>query len=185
MAAIERARGFAAGLPKRPWKLTAELERALCELLAAGVSVQSACAEVGVSMGTFRRWLNRGRDEIERIEREELASPSNKEIPYVMFYVGVQRAQAALEKELVTNIVKAGKKDWRANGWMLERRLPHLYGERSRLEVTGDGGGPVEIQVSARQVIEHRLTQIAERLKSPSVIDITPKVEELPSAEEA
>lgn len=60
---------------------------------------------------------------------------------------------------------------WQAAAWWLERVLPNEFGRRTRHEVTGAEGGPVEVAAfDARQEAERILTETAERLGLPSAL---------------
>lgn len=44
----------------RPCKLTPELQKRLCDAIAAGNYYEAACGYAGIDYTTFRRWMERG-----------------------------------------------------------------------------------------------------------------------------
>jgi|PlaIllAssembly_1097288.scaffolds.fasta_scaffold01265_2 urease gamma subunit len=46
----------------------------------------------------------------------------------------VQRCQAALESDHLSNISEAGAIDWKASAWFLERLYPEKYGKKDTIE---------------------------------------------------
>lgn len=104
----------------RPTKLTPELQEKICKLIAAtGCTVEGAAAAVDVAASTVYEWRSRGL--IERKGR------------FAEFAEALMRARAKSEAALVASIATAGKTDWRAAAWILERRFPDQYGNRVTL----------------------------------------------------
>lgn len=90
-------------------KLTPEREARLVQLLKAGQDRHAACASVGLCARTLRNWLAKGEEGDER---------------WSEFARKVREAEAECETRAVVQIQIAGKKDWRALAWWLERRFP-------------------------------------------------------------
>jgi len=98
-------------------------EKKVAELVAAvetGVSIESACSIAGIHRSTWYEW--RERPEIE---------------------ARLDRALAIAESRLIDSIREAGRDDWRASAWILERRYPETWSKRSELQA----GGSLEIVV--------------------------------------
>lgn len=92
-------------------------EKKVAELVAAvetGVSIESACAMVGIHRSTWYEW--RERPEIE---------------------ARLDRALAVAESRLLDSIREAGRDDWRASAWILERRYPETWSKRSEVQAAG------------------------------------------------
>jgi hypothetical protein len=114
--------------PGRPSKYTIETVQEVLEGFALGLDQQTACAAAGVSVPTFCEW---------KVQYPELEE-------------AVKAARSAGERQLVKIITSAAKYGaWQAAAWMLERTQPEKYG-RSKLEVTGDKGGPIVLQIGSR-----------------------------------
>lgn len=112
-APVKRGRG-------RPSKLTAPVKRRILAVLRTGGTRALACARGGIDTATFHRWLN------------------NAGADYREFSSEIERAEADAFANALARIDKAAKKgDWRAAKWLLERRMPDDYGERQRVEHTG------------------------------------------------
>jgi hypothetical protein len=98
-------------------------EKKVAELVAAvetGVSIESACSIAGIHRSTWYEW--RERPEIE---------------------ARLDRALAIAESRLIDSIREAGRDDWRASAWILERRYPETWSKRSELQA----GGSLEVVV--------------------------------------
>ena len=72
------------------------------------------------------------------------------------------------DTERIVETTTTQSRAWQAAAWLLERRFPSEYGRPQRVELTGEGGGPV--QVESTEVLRERalaeLAQVAERLAS-------------------
>ena len=92
----------------------------LVAVVETSVSIESACAMVGIHRSTWYEW--RERPEIE---------------------ARLDRALAVAESRLLDSIREAGRDDWRASAWILERRYPETWSKRSELQA----GGSLEVVV--------------------------------------
>jgi transposase-like protein len=98
-----------------PTRLTPEISDRIVALVRRGSYRETACAAVGVSSRTLRRWLQRARD----------GGPHSQR--YKRFAEAVDRAEAEAESIAAAAIIQAGKEDWRALAWILERRGPQRW----------------------------------------------------------
>lgn len=119
--------------PYKSSKFTPETQQVILEAVAQGNYYTVAAALAGVHEGTIYRWIKWGRDD----ER-----PGYKE-----FYEAMIQAEAEAEVNLVHNIRLHAELDWRPGMELLSRRFPERWATRSKAEVTGAGGGPLEIVV--------------------------------------
>jgi transposase-like protein len=150
--------------PRQTKRFTTERQEKAIEWLRLGNFRESAASRVGVHDTTLGKWVSKGRDEIaardEAIERleagETVAIPELSE--YGHFAIAVMEAEAEAEHGMV-GLVLAGKtEDIR---WFLERRWPHRYGRAAqRVELSGPGGKPVQVQ-DARRSLLSRLSTVA------------------------
>jgi len=104
-------------------KLTAERRAAILQHLKKGQRRIVVCDLVGISTRTLRHWLQQGKEGHSRyadFRREALA------------------AEAGSEEEAVSNIRTAGRKDWRADAWWLERTRADVYGDKVRIQLEGE-----------------------------------------------
>jgi hypothetical protein len=112
----------------RPTKCTPELTERICEYLASGCYVCTACDLCGIDQSTYHRWRERG---------------ENGEEPYCEFVKAIKDAEARAEAHAVALVQKAMVDDWKAAMTWMERKFPDRWSRGERREVTGAGGGPV------------------------------------------
>jgi hypothetical protein len=120
----------------RPTSLTPSVARAIVESLRAGVYVQTAATIAGVSKQSFYEWCKRGKA---------------GEQPYADFLDACEKAIAHSESNAVKSIRAAGKKNWQALCWWLERRHRQRWarnvdlGAQMPFPQPQAGGGPVVV----------------------------------------
>ena len=112
----------------RPTKCTPELTERICEYLASGCYVCTACDLCGIDQSTYHRWRERG---------------ENGEEPYCEFVKAIKDAEARAEARAVALVQKAMVDDWKAAMTWMERKFPDRWSRGERREITGAGGGPV------------------------------------------
>ena len=112
----------------RPTKCTPELTEKICEYLASGCYVCTACQAVGISETTLGNWRARAAD---------------GEEPYVTFVEATKEAEAKAELRALALVQKAMPENWAAAMTWMERKFPARWSRGERREVTGAGGGPV------------------------------------------
>jgi len=100
----------------RPPKLTPELIEQIATAIRGGNYIETAAAFSGVKKSTLYDWLRRGAKQKSDIYRD--------------FSDAVEKALAASEIRDVLRIDEAGKKNWQAIAWRLERRFPKRWGRR-------------------------------------------------------
>ena len=103
------------------WK-TAERIGALVAMLELGIPVVAACAKLAIP----RRSLYDAMEADEALRQR------------------IDDARASWEAQAVGRIMEAD--DWKAQAWALERRIPKRWAPpKERKEVSGPGGGPVQL----------------------------------------
>lgn len=117
----------------RPSTLTPEVHEKLVQHLQSGAFVEMAAALEGVPVDSVKEWLRRGKASIKTGRDSE-----EVEIPYANFSRAVDNAIAGYNKNALSAIAAAGKKDWKALAWILRSRSPALFG-------TSSGGTGVEV----------------------------------------
>lgn len=110
--------------------------QAVVTVLACGCSIDTAASVVGITRTTIYDWIAKG---------QEFADAELKEIPkdqrvYTEFSDAVARAREMVVQLALDGIIEAGKEDWRALAWFLERSRPDEFGRRTRYDF-GDGKG--------------------------------------------
>lgn len=104
----------------RPPKMTRARQEAILEGIRLGLPRMVAAAAAGIHHVTIRRW-----------EERDLA-----------FADEMKMAEAQAQQVYLGNINAVAKSrepgSWQANAWILERRWPEIYGQKSRLDVSID-----------------------------------------------
>ncbi len=117
--------------PGRPTVWTPERRAALLGAIEQGMPLKQAAAIAGVSYDTLNHWQNRGENE---------SAPEE----YRQFCQLLRRSQAvAMQVHLSVIHQAAGRGDWRASAWMLERRHPEDFARPQKFEHSGPGGKPL------------------------------------------
>lgn len=110
-----------ARLPRgKPTKLTPAVQEAIVQYVAAGNYKQVAAQACGITPETFGNWMKWGREQKKGI--------------YFTFFNAVKEAEARAEASAIVQIVIAGKQDWRADAWFLERSRRSRWGQHITLE---------------------------------------------------
>jgi hypothetical protein len=104
----------------RPTKFTRDLADKICDSVRMGNFKETASVAAGVDPRTMRNWVLRG---------------ARGEEPFASFVGQLEAAEARSEEKDVLRIGLAGKDDWKALAWRLERKSPKKWGFRVRVEV--------------------------------------------------
>jgi hypothetical protein len=116
----------------RPTKLTRKRAGLIAEALRQGFPFELAAAMGGVTRMTLYNWRRRGERALEVAAQAGMAV-HKREAPFAELAFSIQRALAEWELKQIQAIAEAGKRDWRAAAWLLERRYPDEYGPPGRL----------------------------------------------------
>ena len=128
--------------------LDEETEKALLDYIRIGTPVRKAIAAVGIAERTFYNWMTRGLTERERLATVPNAKPNQTEGIFLQFLQQVERARGEAITKKVAVIAKAGNEgDWRAAAWWLERQTPEEFGKTDKIEMTGNNGDPIKVQI--------------------------------------
>jgi hypothetical protein len=123
----ENSRARRAGGPikegGRPSLLTDELTMQLCQAIAAGNYLETACQFAGVRVGTVREWIFMG------VRAED---PTD---PYAVFATAIKKAEAQAEIQGVMRIRKASEESWQAMAWWLERARKPRWSQHVQIDV--------------------------------------------------
>ena len=68
----------------------------------------------------------------------------------------IRQSEAQAAQRWLNFIEKAAEAgEWQAAAWKLERRYPDTYGRKTRIEKTGPGGGPEQVEHSVKVYLPH------------------------------
>lgn len=136
------------GQPRAVVRIPEAKREKVLELARKGRPLDLIADALGICRRTIHYATIRARDALARKEAgETLSDDDAAELAFVARLLAA-RAERAFELQ---DGVEAGGGgvDWRALAWSLERMQPDVYGSRSRTEITGAEGGPVQIEVRA------------------------------------
>lgn len=178
----------------RPTRLHQGLIDAVVERVRAGEHQDAAAAAVGIPTSTYHSWKSKG-NEARLAAESGVPVPENRRI-FVDFLEAVEQARGEAESRMIQSLQRAAiggevvqVREWvddnglehreatftrpnvAAMTWWLERAFPQRYARR--VEVSGPEGGaiPVEVEVSARDILKKKLGQVADRMGPPTEMD--------------
>lgn len=117
VAGIDEALGsnvpaYTYGVGGRPSVFAPERGQRICNMVAEGVPIATACRIEGIGKTTLYDWRKQGAEGLE---------------PFAEFARELRRAQDTCEATVTSRLVRATLMDWKAAAWWLERRRPKLY----------------------------------------------------------
>lgn len=140
--------------------LQPNLEQTLLDYIRIGTPIRNAVVAAGITETSFYSWINRGMAERERLKLVKGAKENSTEVVFLKFLEQVERAKAEAVAKKVAVIAKSGNDgDWRAAAWWLERQLPEEFGKTDKLEIGGNNGEPIRIQVEMGE-LESKIAKV-------------------------
>jgi hypothetical protein len=118
-------RKITAGFNGSP-KLTDELTTKIAARLKAGNFRETACASVGVSSRSLRKWLRQAVED----------KAAGKTTRFTTLADALDEAEGDAEHIAVQMARKAGKEDWRFWCWWLEHKCNKRWGYKAEVRVT-------------------------------------------------
>jgi len=172
----------------RPTRLHPDLQARIVRRIQAGSFQETAAMAEGVPSSTYHSWKARGLEA--RAVLEATGEIPQKERIFLDFLEAIDGARASVEAtateaiqrlalggevleveehfdedETVTGrTIRYSKPDGPSLRWFLSKGFAHHWGDK--VEISGpDGAGiPIEVEVSARDVLRQSMAQVAERL---------------------
>lgn len=136
----------------RASKLTPETQERIIQAVRTGNYIEVAAQYAGISKTTLYRWL------------EQADDPDADDI-YREFRDALESARAQAEVRNVALIQRAADEGtWQASAWYLERTAWQRWGRRTM--VSGEDGGPVRVEVSAKDSLREKLEAMLARSES-------------------
>ena len=124
---------------ERMYSVTRKQEDRAIARIKAGNYEETAAALAGIPRTTWlynKRVARKLISDVEEGVRDLKVQPLTLgEERLVIFYERIRVARAASKAAHLKNIVDAGKKEWQASGWYLERTDPEHYGKRESIRV--------------------------------------------------
>lgn len=129
----------------QPTKLTPERHDLIVKAMRLGNYLVDAAKYANVSVRTVQLWMERGRNEHERLEADDDATPNPREEIYLRFFRDVERAEAECLVAVIGAWRNAALTDHRAAKDWAARRHGDRWGDKARVEHTGPEGGPITL----------------------------------------
>jgi hypothetical protein len=159
----------------RKFLLDDEAQSTIITAIASAAPLEVCAKYAGVGVSTFWRWMELGKpdepcipaDNAERLPPCTDGPHPAGECPHLSRYrdfrEAVERAQEALHIKLAGEVVKAAPRDWHASAFALKAKWPKTWNVPAITQLTGEGGGPIEVMVTARDRVRARIEDLHER----------------------
>lgn len=143
--------------------LTAEFVERAEQVAQTSTRDSAVWRDLGIGKTTFYNWRKRGQAEWDRIATgtdENPIEPIESELLYLNFRNAVTRGRERMEHRLEASLFQAALRDGDLALKVLERLNRPTWGkapavaEPVKVELSGPGGGPVEVSEKARRGIE-------------------------------
>lgn len=143
------------------WYRNPAITEALFNGLKQGRDLKTACESVGVTKPQYDKALRDGYQAI--ITPVSIRTPEQNAL--ASFYAEAKRSVSVFEETAVGVILKAMKYgDWKAAAWLLERRLPEVYGKRELPPLVSENDQRAQaIQI---QIVDSNGKDTLDRLKA-------------------
>lgn len=176
------------GRTGRPTRLHPDLQARIVRRIQAGSFQETAAMAEGVPSSTYHSWKARGLEA--RAVLEATGEVPAKERVFLDFLEAIEGARASVEAQATEAIqrlalggevleveehfdedekvtgrtIRYSKPDGPSLRWFLSKGFAHHWGDK--VEISGpDGAGiPIEVEVSARDLLRDQMNQVAERL---------------------
>lgn len=148
----------------RPSKINDEICEEIVKYIKAGNYPEVAASLAGIDRVTFYRWIKKGARAESGIHKE--------------FCNSVKKAEDYAEAAAVERIRKAGKDNWQALAWWMERKHPDKWGRKQRVEMEHSGEvkqehkGKVDIEITPIDEFNRIMDESLDNLETE---DTTPK----------
>jgi transposase len=116
-------------------RLNEELIKEISQHVRDGSFYKDAALLVGVTEHTFHDWKKKGITDLEE----------NKQTIYSQFIQSLRQAEAEAKAEAVKYIQRS--EDWKARAWYLERKYNDEFGNKQKIEHSGDDEKPVVVKL--------------------------------------
>lgn len=111
-------------------KYTQEIHERIVTCLADGNYRKVAASVGGIDEDTLKNWIDAG---------------DAGDAQLAQFALDVHAAEIEAERSMVEVVRSNAKEDWHAAAWWLARKCSKEWGSTNKTELTGAGGGPVQV----------------------------------------
>ena len=131
-------------------KRTPAIEQAILDALAAGRSLRSICAEVGITAAAFTQWMYQDEALASSYARAREACGDLYETEIIE--ISDEAAELALIEGSGSAAVQAAKLRADNRKWVLERMRQGRWGAKGSMELSGPAGGPIAHSITVEMV---------------------------------
>ena len=142
----------------RPSKFNDQYKEKILQGIRLGLEPSRACVLAGLTFETLNIWR---------------AKALNDKLPdYIAFFEDIEKAKVEHEAIHLRNIHEAASGGtWTASAWTLERMFPDRYSLKTRTEITGKDGGPVQQEI--------KVISTSDILKALEIITVIPNEQQM------
>jgi hypothetical protein len=161
-AAKKKVAGVATSATRPPHAIDRSVIDTVLEKLVEGNSLRSICAEEGMpAMATFMRWLAEEGEEGDKLREryahareaqaetiaEDILTIADEECTMVKASKHGSSDDGDGETEVIFDATAVARNRLRvdARKWLLSKLVPKKYGDKVQTELTGAGGGAIEV----------------------------------------
>lgn len=120
----------------RPSKIRDEaVAKRLVQGLLRGMTPDLACDLAGIAPSTFYLWMKQGKEDAE----------AGLDTEHFRFSERIKKAIATALYKMLGKI-KRGGEGWQGSAWVVERRWRETYARPAQVELSGPGGGAIQVQ---------------------------------------
>ncbi len=165
----------------RKTKLTEDFIKKMRELLKKGATRILCCNALRVSEPTFYSWVNDAELIQSHIEAgNELAEIMDVDtdngkititncILKLEFLTALNESEADFFQVHIDNIARAGKTNWQASAWLLERRRAKEFGRKSQIDVANADEKPFKVDNNRNNNLIENIMRTAKELEERDI----------------
>lgn len=150
----------------RPSDYTPEIAAIICGRLANGESLREVCADEGFpDKSTVFRWLaarDEFRDQYARAREVQVEHWADEIVEIAddgtNDWIERQNSDGSTYEAVNSDHINRSRLRVDARKWLMSKLAPKKYGDKITQEVTGAGGGPVQLQRVERVVVDSQNT---------------------------
>lgn len=146
--------------PNHPHSEFPTIAAAIIHGYGRGMKLERAAGLAGVTTTTLKQWVQTGAAALRDAE-DGTAPVSVDDEPYANLVLGILRAEAELEAEVVGYWRAGFGEDWRAAAAFAAKRFRREWGDQTRVEVTGADGGPIQVVMPSDQDLRAMIALMA------------------------
>lgn len=105
----------------KPCKLTPDTQEKILKSISRGATYELASNGACIHYDTFKHWMRLGEADVK----------ANQHTKYSTFFTEVRRIESEHADMVIESVSAHLEKDWKAGGWIAERRYSRHYGKEA------------------------------------------------------